>query len=147
MQSEIETNVLIIGSGPAGYSAAIYAARANLKPHLVSGLETGGQLSITTDVENYPGFGNIIQGPWLMDQMKIQAVKVGTIFHEDIIPMLMKLLNQKGIINLGGPIKTVYDFAKKDKPNIKKSFAKKTHKGKFPKNPSMNLGKLNKILK
>ena len=56
MQSEIETKVLIIGSGPAGYSAAIYAARANLEPHIVSGLETGGQLSITTDVENYPGY-------------------------------------------------------------------------------------------
>ena len=85
MSDKIKTDVLIIGSGPAGYTAAIYAARANLYPHLVSGLEPGGQLSITTDVENYPGFGNIIQGPWLMDQMKIQAVKVGTIFHEDII--------------------------------------------------------------
>jgi thioredoxin reductase (NADPH) len=85
MQSEIETNVLIIGSGPAGYSAAIYAARANLKPHIVSGLETGGQLSITTDVENYPGFGNIIQGPWLMEQMKEQSLKVGTKFHSDLV--------------------------------------------------------------
>ena len=85
MQSEIETNVLIIGSGPAGYSAAIYAARANLKPHLVSGLEAGGQLSITTDVENYPGFGDIIQGPWLMEQMKEQSLKVGTKFHSDLV--------------------------------------------------------------
>jgi len=85
MQSEIETNVLIIGSGPAGYSAAIYAARANLKPHIVSGLETGGQLSITTDVENYPGFENIIQGPWLMEQMKEQSLKVGTKFHSDLV--------------------------------------------------------------
>ena len=85
MQSEIETNVLIIGSGPAGYAAAIYAARANLKPHIVSGLETGGQLSITTDVENYPGFGNIIQGPWLMEQMKEQSLKVGTEFHSDLV--------------------------------------------------------------
>ena len=85
MQSEIETNVLIIGSGPAGYSAAIYAARANLKPHIVSGLETGGQLSITTDVENYPGFGDIIQGPWLMEQMKEQSLKVGTKFHSDLV--------------------------------------------------------------
>ena len=85
MQSEIETNVLIIGSGPAGYSAAIYAARANLKPHIVSGLETGGQLSITTDVENYPGFGDIIQGPWLMEQMKKQSLKVGTKFYSDLV--------------------------------------------------------------
>ena len=85
MTKKIETNVLIIGSGPAGYTAAIYAARANLKPHLVSGLEPGGQLTITTDVENYPGFGDVIQGPWLMEQMKEQALKVGTEFHHDIV--------------------------------------------------------------
>jgi len=85
MTKKIETDILIIGSGPAGYTAAIYAARANLKPHLVSGLEPGGQLTITTDVENYPGFGDIIQGPWLMEQMKEQALKVGTIFHHDIV--------------------------------------------------------------
>ena len=85
MSKIIETNVLIIGSGPAGYTAAIYAARANLQPHLVLGLETGGQLSTTTDVENYPGFADIIQGPWLMEQMKIQAEKVGTVIHNEII--------------------------------------------------------------
>ncbi len=85
MKNTIETNILIIGSGPAGYTAAIYAARANLKPHIVSGLEAGGQLTITTDVENYPGFGDVIQGPWLMDQMKEQALKVGTEFHSDIV--------------------------------------------------------------
>ncbi len=85
MQNNINTDVLIIGSGPAGYTAAIYAARANLKPHLVSGLQPGGQMTITTDVENFPGFGDVIQGPWLMEQMKIQAEKVGTVFHNDII--------------------------------------------------------------
>ena len=79
------TKVLIIGSGPAGYTAAVYAARAMLSPILVYGAEPGGQLTTTTDVENFPGFADVIQGPWLMDQMKEQAKAVGTEMIEDHI--------------------------------------------------------------
>jgi thioredoxin reductase (NADPH) len=85
MSQTHRARVLIIGAGPAGYTAAIYAARAGLKPLLVAGLQPGGQLMITTDVENYPGFAEIIQGPWLMEQMAQQAEHVGTTIIQDLI--------------------------------------------------------------
>jgi thioredoxin reductase (NADPH) len=85
MSQTHHTRILIIGAGPAGYTAAIYAARANLSPILVAGLQPGGQLMITTDVENYPGFADVVQGPWLMEQMEGQATHVGTRIIHDLV--------------------------------------------------------------
>ena len=93
------SKVLILGSGPAGYTAAIYAARAMLKPILVYGSEPGGQLSTTTDVQNYPGYSDVIQGPWLMDQMKEQSKAVGTEMIEDHIKQIK--LNEKPFKAIG----------------------------------------------
>ncbi|WP_173932012.1 thioredoxin-disulfide reductase [Chelativorans sp. Marseille-P2723] len=96
--------VLIIGSGPAGYTAAIYAARAMLKPLLIAGLEQGGQLMITTEVENYPGFAEPIQGPWLMEQMRLQAENVGAeivgdlIVEADIESRPFRLIGDSGVV-------------------------------------------------
>ena len=96
---EKHTKVLILGSGSAGYTAAIYASRAMLKPILISGIEPGGQLSATTDVENYPGFASVIQGPWLMEQMKEQAKTVGTELIDDHIKEVK--LNEKPFQAIG----------------------------------------------
>jgi thioredoxin reductase (NADPH) len=85
MAAPTHGKVIIIGSGPAGYTAAIYAARAMLEPILIQGIQPGGQLTITTDVENYPGFADVVQGPWLMEQMEKQALHVGTRIVTDLV--------------------------------------------------------------
>lgn len=99
------SKVIILGSGPAGYTAAIYAARAMLKPVLIQGIQPGGQMTITTDVENYPGFAKVIQGPWLMDEMKAQAEHVGT---EMILDHIAKVDLKRRPFRLEGDSGDVY---------------------------------------
>ena len=100
------SKLLILGSGPAGYTAAIYAARAMLKPVLVHGIQPGGQMTITTDVENYPGYSEVIQGPWLMNQMKEQAKGVGTELIEDHIKNVDLSINPFKVVGDSGKIYT-----------------------------------------
>ena len=105
MTAARHSQIIILGSGPAGYTAAIYAARALRKPMLIAGIQPGGQLTITTDVENYPGFADVIQGPWLMEQMRAQAIHMGTEMVEDHI---IKADLQKRPFTLTGDSGAVY---------------------------------------
>lgn len=99
MSKARHAKVIVLGSGPAGYTAAIYAARAMLKPMLIQGNQPGGQMTVTTDVENYPGFADVIQGPWLMDQMRAQAEHVGT---EMIMDQINKVDLKRRLFRLEG---------------------------------------------
>src|SRR5262249_46351389 len=99
------SKVLILGSGPAGYTAAIYAARAMLAPVLIQGNQPGGQMTITTDVENYPGFAKVIQGPWLMEEMKAQAEHVGT---EMVMDHIVRVNLERRPFRLQGDSGTAY---------------------------------------
>src|SRR5450631_3268806 len=105
MGTHHQSKVVIIGSGPAGYTAAIYAARAMLEPILIQGIQPGGQLTITTDVENYPGFADVIQGPWLMEQMQAQAAHVGT---EIVLDQITKVDLKRRPIRLESESGSIY---------------------------------------